>query len=273
MEYLQQAYFSNLNAICREGGFFGLQPGKSWKYEEHSAVFNKFYYVTGGGCQITIEGKHFRARAGDWFFIPADTKHSYTDLPGEPFEKYWIHFDLLPDASLSRLLQLPFAVRGDEETTRLFEQLTRANDANHLADKLHAKILLLQLITQYLEIARKDDLPVLAREEQGIDRVLGYIHSHLDQPLHNSLLAQQCHMHPNHFIRYFSKRIGQTPASYVVQCRMDMARQLLIKSDLTVNQIAERVGIPEQSHFARLFRRYYALTPTQYRKRHEEEMV
>ena len=273
MEYLQQAYFSNLNAICREGGFFSLQPGKCWKYKEHPAEFNKFYYVTGGSCQIVIKGTPFLAKAGDWFFIPADMKHSYTDLPGEPFEKYWIHFDLLPDASLPRLLQLPFMVRGDAETTRLFEQLTQANASNHLADKLHAKILLLQLITHYLEIACKDDLPVLTREEQGIDRVLGYIHSHLDQPLHNGLLAQQCHMHPNHFIRYFSKRTGQTPASYVVQCRMDMARQLLIKSDLTVNQIAEQVGIPEQSHFARLFRRHYALTPTQYRKRHEEEMV
>lgn len=270
MEYLQQAYISNLNAVCREGGFFSLQPGKRWVYEEHSAAINKFYFVTGGSCRIVIEGKPFHARAGDWFFIPAETRHSYADLPGEPFEKYWIHFDLFPNASLPRLLQLPLAVRGDEETTQLFEHLTEANASASLADKLHAKIILLQLITQYLEIARKDDLPVMMEEERGINEVLHYIHHNLARPLNNRLLAQQCHMHPNHFIRYFSQRTGQTPASYVVQCRMDMARQLLSQTDLPISQVAERVGIPEQSHFARLFRRYCSLTPTQYRRRHEE---
>ena len=270
MEFLQQAYISNLNAVCRQGGFFSLAQGQHWTMREHAAAINKFYYLTSGSCRIVIEGTPYIARAGDWFFIPAEIRHSYTDLPEESFEKYWIHFDLFPNSSLPRLLQLLFLVRGDEKTTCLFSRLTRVNASNSLADALQAKITLLELITHYLELARKDDLPVLTEEEQGINQVLSYIHNHLADPLNNRILAQQCHMHPNHFIRYFSQRTGQTPASYVVQCRMDMARQLLSRTELTVSQVAEQVGIPEQSHFSRLFHRYCSLTPTQYRKRHME---
>lgn len=269
MEYLQQAYISNLNVVCGEGGFFRLQQGQQWQLDNGADVMNKFYYITRGNCRIVMEGESFLAEAGDWFFIPAETTHSYTNLPGEPLEKYWIHFDLYPNASLPQLLRLPLMVRGNGETSQLFEALTKANTASSLADRLHAKILLMRLLAQYLELSDRNDLPVATEENRRINEVLSYIHQNLSQDLTNRVLAQQCHMHPNHFIRFFAQKTGQTPASYVVQCRMDMARQLLTQTELPVSQVAEQVGIPEQSHFARLFRRYCSLTPTQYRKRHQ----
>ena len=137
---------------------------------------------------IGFVNKPYRIKAGDWFFIPAGVRHSYTHFSTERFEKHWIHFDLYPNDSLPRLLRLPHLVRvgSDPEPGALFETLTAANDSNTLTDKLKAKVALLALQTE---------LPVL--------------------------------------------------------------------------QIAERVGFQDQSHFSRLFRRYYAMTPTQCRNQHK----
>ena len=269
MDYLQKAYISNLNAVGREGSHFLLQPGQSWNIREHGAAFHKFYLFLAGRCKITIEGRTYDVHPGDWFFIPAGVRHSYTELPGEGFEKYWIHFDLYPNDSLPQLLQLPYRIQADQETVSIFKQLNIRNTSNQLTDKLHAKAALLTLLAHYISLANTKTLPVLSEEDSRINNVLTYIHKHLAQPLSNELLSSLCHLHPNHFIRFFSKKTGQSPASYVMQCRMETARQLLIQSDLPISHIAEQVGLPDQSHFARLFRNTYAMTPTQCRKQHK----
>lgn len=269
MDYLQQAYFSNLHAVCRDGGRFTLQPGQTWRITEHISEFNKFYFFLSGRCRISVEDRVYHATGGDWFYIPAGVRHSYTDLPGETFDKHWIHFELYPNGSLPRLLQLPHFVRGNQKSSQLFETLTACNASNKLTDKLHAKVSLMALIAEYLECSHISDLPVLSEEDSRIAAVLSYIHNHLAQPLHNKLLADLCHLHPNHFIRFFSRKTGQSPASYILKCRMDLARQLLIETDLPVQQIAEQTGFQDQSHFARLFRRCHEMSPTQCRKQHK----
>ena len=268
MNYLQETYISNLNAVCREGGHFLLQPGQSWNIRRHGATFHKFYFFLAGHCRITIEEKSYDVCPGDWFFIPAGVYHSYTELPDEGFEKHWIHFDLYPNDALPHLLQLPYRVRANEETTSAFAKLSAWNSSVQLTDKLYAKAALLTLLAQYISLANTDVLPVLSEEDSRINDVLTYIHKHLAEPLSNEALSAVCHLHPNHFIRFFSKKTGQTPASYVMQCRMDLARQMLIRSDLPISRIAEQVGLPDQSHFSRLFRRTFAMTPTQCRNWH-----
>ena len=271
MDYLQKAYISNLNAVCREGGHFSLQPGQEWCLREHTASFHKFYFFLSGQCRITIEGVRYTACAGDWFFIPAGVRHSYTHLPDQCFEKHWIHFDLYPNDSLPQLLQLPHRVctGSQKEPEAVFEQLTKANSSNKLSDTMRAKAALMTLLAHYVEFSHSDDLPVLSEDDRRISEVLTYIHKHLAEPLTNRDLAALCHLHPNHFIRFFSQKTGQSPANYVMQCRMELARQLLIQSDLPISRIAEQVGLSDQSHFARLFRNFYAMSPSLCRKQHK----
>lgn len=267
MEYLQQIYLSGLNAVCHEGGAFQLQQGHSWTIHEHTHTQNKFYFFTGGSCRLTINGNEYTTQKGDWFLIPAGTRHSYTHLPHCSFRKYWFHFDLHPNNSLPRLLQLPYRVQvTDGKAEALFRKLARTNNSDKLADKLHAKASLMSLLAMYVELAHGLDLPVQALQPQPVDAVLDHIHAHLSEPLHNRDLASVCHMHPNHFIRYFSKNTGMTPAAYVMQEKMAAAKLMLEQTDLPVSAIMEQVGIQEPSHFAKLFRRYYSMSPTQYRK-------
>ena len=127
MRYLQDAYFANLNAVCRDGQYYHHRPDGIWTVHEYAFSQNKFYYFLQGKCRITVDGKEYLAKGGDWFFIPADTRHSYSHIPGESFEKYWIHFDLYPDAKPAKLLDLPVVIGTDPRATELFKELSRAN--------------------------------------------------------------------------------------------------------------------------------------------------
>ena len=273
MAYLQDVYAANMNAVCHIGGELHLQPHEEWAYREHSFVQNKFYYITGGRCAIVIDGKRYIGTAGDWFFIPAGTRHRYNSFAGEPLEKYWIHFDLYPNADISALLGLPYVVHveADDVSRELFRELTECNGRQTLTDRLNAKACLLKLVARYVALADSNEVMVSGDESERLQQLLAYIHEHLDERLCNNDLAAQCHMHPTHFIRYFRTHTGQTPARYITERRMESAKRMLEDTALDVAAIMERVGLQEPSHFARLFRKQYALTPSEYRREFRKE--
>lgn len=69
------------------------------------------------------------------------------------------------------------------------------------------------------------------------------------------------------FKRRFHKAVGMTPLEYVHSIRLEEAKHLLETSDLTLSELAERVGYDDAAFFSRLFRRKVGLTPALYRRR------
>ena len=66
----------------------------------------------------------------------------------------------------------------------------------------------------------------------------------------------------------FKAETGMTPVSYLKKLRIERARELLETTFLTNQQIIIKVGMYDESHFVKDFRKAYGLQPTQYRKRH-----
>lgn len=273
MAYLQDVYFANLNVVCHVGGAFSLRPQEEWQCREHAFIQNKFYYITGGRCRIVVEGQEYIGEAGTWFFIPAGTRHRYSYIPGEPLEKQWVHFDIYPNAQIGQMLQLPYVVHvgPDDPSRKLFENLSAALQSEHLEDRLNAKAYVLQLLACYIRAAGGGEVLIGAQSEERIQGLLAYIHEHLDEPLTVDALAARCYLHPNHFIRYFRGQTGQTPARYVAERRLESAKRLLEETDLPIAEVMDRVGMQESGHFARLFRKRYLVTPTEYRRRYRAE--
>lgn len=269
MDYLHDSYFANLNAVCRSGEHYVHPPEHIWSIHEYAFSQNKFYYFLNGSCRITVNGTAYTAKGGDWFFIPAGARHSYSHIPGETFEKYWLHFDLYPNSKLAAMLQLPCMIHvgNDRRVSSLFRALSEANNSDRLTDRLRAKACLLQLLALYVELCDLGSIRISGEESSTIQEVLKYIHTNLSCPISNRELAELCHMHPNHFIRYFSRMTGQTPAAYVCERRMEAAKRLLENTELSIAQVMEQIGLHEPGHFARLFRKFYSITPRDYRNR------
>lgn len=69
------------------------------------------------------------------------------------------------------------------------------------------------------------------------------------------------------FVRRFTKATGMTPLDYVHAMRLEEAKQMLERSDMPVEEVANEVGYEDASFFGRLFRRKVGMTPAQYRLR------
>lgn len=255
-----------MNAVCNTGGKFLCPPDFPWQIDIHTFEQNKFYFITKGKCSITVNGKTHIAQAGQWFFIPAGTPHCYRNLEECSFEKYWMHFDLYPSADLFSMLDLPFFVDVPENSAvyDLFCRAAAAMESNSLTDRIHLKTCLLMLLAEYISLVHPDGVAVEDTDSR-IDQILRFINNNLDKPLSVNDLAAQFHLTTTHFIRYFKEKTGQTPASYIRIRRLETAKRLLETTDMYISQIIEKLGFSDESQFSKQFKKYYALSPRNYR--------
>jgi AraC-like DNA-binding protein len=79
-------------------------------------------------------------------------------------------------------------------------------------------------------------------------------------------LARQTGYSVDHFSRVFRRVTGRRPQAYIIEAKLDRARQLLAESALTVGQIAEALGYRDIFFFSRQFREHAGCAPSAYRR-------
>ncbi len=80
-------------------------------------------------------------------------------------------------------------------------------------------------------------------------------------------LAASFDVTPAYLGQLFKSETGELFNDYLTQVRLEAARDLLLKTELKVGEIASRVGISNQSYFNRLFKKYFGISPTDFRRR------
>ena len=94
-----------------------------------------------------------------------------------------------------------------------------------------------------------------------------YIENHYQNPkLSNARLAEKCNISEIYFRKLFTETYKITPKQFIVDIRINKAKQLLSEGFLKVGAVAEQCGFSNQYHFCRLFRERTGLTPTDYMK-------
>ena len=99
-----------------------------------------------------------------------------------------------------------------------------------------------------------------------IQKVIGYIHANLDQPLGLDRLAQVARLSRSRLYSLFKAETGLAPMQYVKRCRIEKARRLLITTSLSLKEIRSAVGLLDRSHFTRGFKEAFGAGPLEYRR-------
>jgi AraC-like DNA-binding protein len=104
------------------------------------------------------------------------------------------------------------------------------------------------------------------RRERLLDEVRQYLLSELQRPIDVSELAARQGMSRSYFSHFFRTVAGVSPAQYVQRVRLDVAAQRLLHSNQTVEQIAGETGFASATHFCRVFRQRFHLSPGEFRR-------
>jgi AraC family transcriptional regulator len=102
--------------------------------------------------------------------------------------------------------------------------------------------------------------------QQKLRQAIAYIQDHLAQEISLTVIAAHLNMSHYHFCRLFKQSTGLSLHQYVIQQRVERAKQLLLHGKLSISEIAIACGFSHQSHLTRYFKRLTGVTPKTLRK-------
>lgn len=98
-----------------------------------------------------------------------------------------------------------------------------------------------------------------------IENIIDWIKCNLSEPLTTKTLSDKSGYSLWYFQRCFKIVTGVTPMIYIHFLRMQLAKKLLEKPEITMAQITIELGYSQQSKFSKKFKDYYRLTPKEFR--------
>jgi AraC family transcriptional regulator len=167
-----------------------------------------------------------------------------------------------PDISISRT--------GTWMVARLLATATRSLEA----DRLTARACIQRAATLLgVDLKQANSgLPPTAYHARGglaawqVDLVSRYIRDHISVTIRISTLARMVQRSKSHFSRAFRCSFDETPQSYIAKRRVMRAQQIMLESEFTLAHIALEVGMCDQAHFCRTFRRVVGINPGAWRR-------
>jgi len=129
-----------------------------------------------------------------------------------------------------------------------------------------ASALAVHLLRRYSTIRAAVARPATVLPSFKLRRATEYINDNLGRNLGLPEIARSLAMSSYHFARVFKQTTGVAPHRYVIERRVECAKSLLRETDLSISEIAHRVGCTNQSHFSMLFHRATAMTPSMFRQ-------
>ncbi len=242
---------------------------------EHGHDFAEIAWTREGSGVHRINGVRTQMKKGDLVFIRPQDRHALSANGNQPFRLENVAF---PKATLERLRERYFANKSDwfwhseaqPCTLQLNEsQLTALNkgvEALRHAPRnaLYLDCFLLPLF-RLLGAGREevdraslpDWLAHAMRQFEGAEKLRAGVHGFYR-------VAGRC---PGHVARCMRQHLRQTPSTWVNSRRIEYAARLLESTDLPVTEIAWECGLDNLSYFHRLFKKTFATSPLQYRKK------
>ncbi|SHG84147.1 AraC family transcriptional regulator [Flagellimonas flava] len=100
---------------------------------------------------------------------------------------------------------------------------------------------------------------------QKLNRVVDYIHNHLDEKIEIRKLAELSHFSPFHFHRITRALLGEPIGAYITRVRLETAAKMIRYSPLSIEEIAYNIGYDAPSSLTKAFKQYFGITPISYR--------
>ena len=212
-------------------------------------------------------------RVGDVCLVPAHTRH-------------WIHAEgkhglillgiepgsiaeIFPDNLDTKNIELlPHFAQADPFIYHLGLSLKKALQVNTVDSRFYAESLSVALIAHLMQFytAKNPVANDVFYEDIKIKRAKDYIYACLTKKISLQAIADTVGVSKYHFCRIFKQSTGLTPWQYVIQQRIELAKQLLKNSQLSIWQISDRLGYSNSTQFTNFFRQHTGITPSDFRK-------
>lgn len=261
-------------------GRYRLAPGETplQSHRRHEVFVPLSGAVTIAGQ--TAEGRPIERRraAGDISVLPAGIRYAAHWESELDYVAVILTRDFLARATVdfaaNRTARLVLACGPQDPLVRSIGHALAAElDAGLPTGRLYAESLVntlaIHLLRHYSTDSLVPDLQFGGLPAHKLRRVTEFINENMGSDLTLSELAQAAELSPYHFARSFKQSTGVTPIQFLMQRRIETAKQLLADEHLPIVEVGLRAGFKNQSHFTTLFRKLAGVTPKAFRNQQQ----
>jgi len=242
-----------------------------WKNGRVLRDYSLVYLTQGRGVFRVRGSRPLHVTAGDVLLIRPGVWHDYAPAPETGWKEYWMMFNGRQAGKLLSSVELPWRsplmhYGVDESLHRLFIQMLEvAEGIPPLAGVIHTGLVMQMaaLIQSRLQLQREQGG---RREESFVWRAKQYMASALDQPVDMKVLANSFGVSYPHFRRVFKTSTGLPPQQYLLNLRVNRAKQLMDEAGVKLSDVARRAGFDDPYYFSRVFKQKTGLPPSRWRR-------
>ncbi len=249
-----------------------------WSEKLHNTNNFELLHVMAGHFELTYaDGRRFPAGPGDTLLTPPGMAHRDNFDMSQELEIFLVQFHWDADREVTDRYGNGWLRRQtpeDRRTLRNFFDLLRLESASDaLSGALAESILLSTLLVLYRaavprETATANAAPSTKQQHlQLILRAKKYIHRHYREPIRLADAAGYLQVSSFHLSRIFSRESDFSFFDYLLEVRLNEAKQLLASGRYRVGEVALRVGYEDAGYFCRLFKARAGCTPKEYSDR------
>ena len=249
----------------------------------HSHTHIEIVYVLSGHMTQVINSNKYNLERGDLIFLNSGEAHSFTADEACTYVNVLFMPELIVNDRLTRENAFSYLALtnlrdiGDDigngkisfggKDRSIFENLILTMlDEYTERPPLWQNMLLDYLNVMITQLCRKIESGLETNDLDDMWQKLSeYIDSNISQKLSLTELASRCFYTPNYFSKIFKDRFGMSMTEYITRKRLDRATDLLINTDISIDDIAAQVGFADRSSFYHVFSKYFEVTPAQYR--------
>ena len=224
-------------------------------------------YITKGCCYITENYEEIAVPEGSLIVYLPNERQEYKFYSGTESTSYYIHFSGTHCAELLQKFNLVnqriFYIGISSGLINLFDSLVEEFQLKMPFYEFSCQSLLLNILAV---ASRKIRHKSLNPTKKLIEEVCLKMHANYAANLPILHYAKTCNLSESRFSHLFKEQTGKSPTSYLINLKIEKAKDLLENTDLSVLQISEIVGLQSQNYFSRIFKKHTSRSPLKYRE-------
>ncbi|WP_421723127.1 AraC family transcriptional regulator [Bauldia sp.] len=231
--------------------------------------FAVLQHTVSGTGNLTFERRRHRLGAGDTMLVIVPHDHRYWLEPGDRWAYFWIALSGREAIRICRAIQAtagPVLRLNPDCIEAMASACLRLVEGSGETPGAASAIAYEATAVVYDAVFGPQSIIGAEAEGDAVGRVVAFIHENLGGSLGVDHLAAVAGLSRAHFSRVFAASEGLPPAEYVIQARMHYAARLLTgHAVMPVKEIAPLCGFADPNYFAKVFRRFFGASPSEFR--------
>lgn len=241
------------------------------------------HVIREGKGTLEINKKKYELGAGDVFYIPPKVEAWYESDKDDPWCYTWGGFVGMKAEECTS--QAGFSLKNPvrkincvDEVGQYIEQMLEAYQLSY-SNELKRNGLLHLVMSAFVEDYCQNNaaLGVAATHPYPgavyVKHAVEYMTYHYDEKLKINDLADFIGINRSYLTSSFKKHMGCSPQEFLINLRVEKAKSLLKKTDMSINAVANAVGYPDQLAFSKVFKQHCGMSPRMYKEEKSELVI